>query len=359
MPHPDVFIIGGGIVGLTTAYFLAKSGVRVTIADRSDLGKEASWAGAGIIPPAGQKPVDSPLETLRAESIRRFRTLADELKSLTGIDNEFHDCPGIEYLDSHDQEALALWERAGVPFQTASPVPPWLAAVPGSVPYTLPYCQVRNPRHMAALVAACRQVGVELLPYQRIEPGKFPPAGRYLIAAGAWADELLSPFAPYGLPKLVHPVRGQIVLFKPARPVMQGIVIVGHRYLVARKDGRVLAGSTEEPEAGFMKANTPEAVAELARFARGLVPELVHAEIETSWCGLRPGSKDDQPYIGPVTGTKNVFAAVGHYRAGVQLSPGTAAIMASLLRGERPFLDVDPFRLDREPIPRTRPTFRA
>ena len=192
--------------------------------------------------------------------------------------------------------------------------------------------------------------------FRSIDPRKLPAAEKYLIAAGAWADEFLQ---PYGLPPLVHPVRGQIVLFQLARPALEGLVIVGHRYLVQRRDSRVLVGSTEEPEAGYAKANTSEAVEELTRFARELVPGLRDAEIELTWSGLRPGSRDGLPYLGQVPGTKNLFAAVGHYRAGVQLSPGTGEVMKSMLLGERPPISVEAFRLDRSPANPSRPLFRA
>jgi glycine oxidase len=148
-------------------------------------------------------------------------------------------------------------------------------------------------------------------------------------------------------------------LFKPDRPVLSHVVIVGHRYLVPRQDGRVLVGSTEEPEAGFKKENTVEGVNGLIRFARSLVPALETVAVETTWAGLRPGSKDGLPYLGPVPGTPNVFAAVGHFRAGVQLSPGTGEVLAAMLTGRPPHVPVDAFRLDRPPTPPRPPAFRA
>jgi glycine oxidase len=176
-----------------------------------------------------------------------------------------------------------------------------------------------------------------------------------LIANGAWAAELLCPLG-YILP--VAPVRGQIVLFNPGRPVISRVLMVGKRYLVPRSDGRILVGSTEEPEAGFVKANTPEGVNGLIEFACGLVPALRDAPVETTWAGLRPGSPDGLPFIGPVPGYDNLFAAVGHGRAGVQLSIGTAHMVADLILG-RPNPDAAAFRLDRRPDGAARPAFRS
>jgi glycine oxidase len=354
MPHPDVFIIGGGIIGLTTAYALAKRGVTVAVADRGELGREASWAGAGIIPPQSKTLPTNPFDRLRAYSVSLFPTLSEELKAHTGIDNECHHCGGIECLSAEDADAVALWQSEGVPFQQLDV--PWLNVPTGTTAYSLPYGQVRNPRHLAALIEACRHAGVRLLPNQVIEPTALPPAGKYLIAAGAWANEFLKPF---GMPPLVHPVRGQIVLFQSSRTILDRIVLVRHRYLVPRLDGRILVGSTEEPEMGFQKGNTPEGVDELIHFAVQLIPALKSATVEKTWSGLRPGSRDGFPYLGPVPGTSNVFAAIGHYRSGVQLSPGTGEVMAAMLLGEPPPIPAEAFRLDRTPMQTVRPAFRS
>src|SRR5207249_3678025 len=122
-----------------------------------------------------------------------------------------------------------------------------------------------------------------------------------------------------------------------------------------RADGRVLVGSTEEPEAGFEKANTPDAVAKLRELARRAVPVLADAEVEKCWAGLRPGSPDGLPFIGAVPGWENVFVAAGHFRAGVQLSIGTAQLVADLLTGRPPCVPAEAFRLDREPRGGARP----
>jgi glycine oxidase len=187
--------------------------------------------------------------------------------------------------------------------------------------------------------------------------GTYPEnAGHYLVTTGAWAAETVELL---GCRLPVHPVRGQIVLFRPLAPVLTNVLMVGKRYLVPRADGRVLVGSTEEPEAGFEKANTPEAVRGLIDFAAELVPALRDAEVEATWAGLRPGSPDGMPFIGPVPGYSNVTAAVGHLRAGVQLSIGTAELVRDLLIGRSTAVPADAFRLDREPNPITRPAFRS
>ncbi len=218
--------------------------------------------------------------------------------------------------------------------------------------YLPDFAQVRNPWHLRALIAACKRVGVTLRPHTPFGPADLRPDRRYLLAAGAWAGEFL-PALP------VHPVRGQIVLFRCERPPFTRIVMHGKRYLVPRPDGRVLVGSTEEPEAGFVKANTPEGVEELKRFAFDLCPELRDAEVEATWAGLRPGSPDGLPFIGPVPGLRNVVAAVGHFRAGVQLSIGTALLVREMMGGPPASIPREAFRLDRPTEVGARMAFRS
>jgi glycine oxidase len=190
----------------------------------------------------------------------------------------------------------------------------------------------------------------------RLQDGTRREAGQFLIAAGAWADRLLYPlecFAP------IRPVRGQIVLLRSPAPPFHNILLWGKNYLVPRDDGRVLVGSTEEPEAGFVKQTTADAVAELIHFAMETVPVLGEAEVERAWAGLRPGSADGMPYLGQVPGYRNVFLAAGHFRAGIQLSTGTALLLTECMTGRRPSVALDAFRPNREPAFDYSPAFRS
>jgi glycine oxidase len=293
------------------------------------------------------------------------------LRERTGIDNGYVRCGGIEILDADEAEVVELWRAEGlraVFLGEPGPQGPWVQTGHDETPadlavgvhqqphtsaYLLPdFAQVRNPWHLRALIAACERLGVTLRPNTPFHLADFRPDRRYLLAAGAWSGSLL-PSLP------VVPVRGQIVLFRCDRPPFTHIVMHGKRYLVPRPDGRVLVGSTEEPEAGFEKANTPEGVEELKQFAFDLCPALRSAEVEKTWAGLRPGSPDGLPFIGPVPGLRNVFAAVGHFRAGVQLSIGTAMMVREMLTGEPSGIPFHPFRLDRPPDVTTRPAFRS
>jgi glycine oxidase len=217
--------------------------------------------------------------------------------------------------------------------------------------------QVRNPRHLKALIAGCGQRGVRLVSGAPVvgfdrrnekivavrTPAETYSAGQVCICSGAWSRQVL---ASVNCDVRVEPVRGQIVLLSMQPLPIRHVIEVGPRYLVPRPDGRILIGSTEE-RAGFDKRNTAGAVAELIRFGCQVVPKLADARYERAWAGLRPGSPDGRPYLGRVPGMENLFVAAGHFRAGLQLSPGTAFVMRQLLLGEEPALALDEFAVDR------------
>ena len=376
MAHPDVLIVGGGVIGLTCGYFLAKEGLAVEVLDRGPLAAEASWAGAGIIPPGNPDGVRSPYDRLRAISSQMFQPLSAELADRTGIDNGYRVCGGVEFPQSVDATDVAGWEEEGITFEVLSAarlraLEPALADGSGPAFYFPGMAQVRNPRHLRALTSACRSLGVGVAEHtpvigweltgERVTAARLPdgvrrPAGQFLIAAGAWSDQLLSPL---GLVAGVRPVRGQIVLLKAPAPPFRPILLHGKNYLVPRDDGRVLVGSTEEPEAGFVKQTTAEAVAGLIRLAIGLVPALARADVERAWAGLRPGSQDALPCLGPVPRFGNAFVAAGHFRAGIQLSTGTGLLLTQCLTGKALAIPLDTFRPDREPNLGFAPVFRS
>jgi glycine oxidase len=156
----------------------------------------------------------------------------------------------------------------------------------------------------------------------------------------------------------VRPVRGQIALLNTGVPRLRPILLHGKRYLVPRPDGRVLVGSTEE-DAGFNANPTSGAVAELLAFANALVPAWAQARLERCWAGLRPGSPDGLPYLGGVPGWDNLYLAAGHFRSGLQLSPGSGLVMKELLLGQTPSVPLEAFRLDRLSSPAGPGAFRS
>lgn len=364
----DLLVIGGGVVGLSIAYEAAGRGRRVRLIDAREPGHEASWAGAGILPPAGECSTN-PLEQLTALSNRLHRAWAEELREAAGIDNGFRPCGGLYIardettrdelgrmhvwaaaeriaIEQLSREELARVEPAVRPLGEELDV----ALLPGE-------CQLRNPRHLKALIAGCSLRGVDIVGQaaaedfeirgNRIEAvhttaGKFV-ADQYCLATGSWTAALARRLR---LRLAIKPIRGQIALLNSPQLLFSRIVNEGKRYLVPRPDGRVVVGSTEE-DAGFDRSTSTETIAELIEFAVSLVPELINVPLEKSWAGLRPASRDGLPYLGQVPELENAFVAAGHFRSGLQLSPGTAIVINELLTGAPTSIDLSLFRPDR------------
>ena len=366
--HSDCLIVGAGVIGLSLAWELAQRGERVRVLDQGQPGQEASWAGAGILPPGGLAGARTPVERLLGLTNELHVEWSARLRELTGIDNGLLRCGGL-YLPETATDCAGLsqaaesWRGWNVEAQLLAQeslaaleprLQPTVACGGDSAALLLPgESQVRNPWHLKALLAACECTGVVIEPGVQVrgfarQNGRLiaaetsaglRSADRFCVTGGAWSATLLEPL---GVALPIVPIRGQIVLFHAAERLFTRIINVGKRYLVPRGDGRVLAGSTEE-FAGFDKRNTDAAVAELIRFARTLVPALAGATVERTWAGLRPGTPDELPYLGPLPGLENAWVAAGHFRAGLQLSPGTAVVMASLMRGEAPPVELEPF----------------
>lgn len=358
----DVVIVGGGVIGLSLAYELAGQGTSVRVLERGDFGREASWAGAGILPPGSLNGAETPQAKLRAFSHELWRKWSEALRSETGIDNGFVQCGGIAVSVERSSEDLSheidFWRTEGVAVEelTAerrSSLEPKLSESI-SESYRLPQlAQVRNPRHLKALIAACEARGVDLVSGQQVigfgGPSDSPrsvltvtdafPADTIGICGGAWTESLLQ---NYDLNLQIEPVRGQIVLLSLRSPVFRHVIECGSRYLVPRTDGRVLIGSTEE-WVGFDKRNTAAGVAGLIEFGIGVVSKLAEATLERTWAGLRPGSADGSPFLAPIPGVDNLFIAAGHFRSGLQMSPGTAVVMAEMILGKTPTIDVTDF----------------
>jgi glycine oxidase len=371
--QPDVLILGGGVIGLTTAYYLAGEGISVSVADRGEFGRQASWAGAGILPPGNPARARSAVEHFHAVSSSTFPALSSALREETGIDNGYVACGGVELLGGGELPVNS-WREEGIQFEELDGAG-LRRLEPGLTQdvdhgYFLPgMAQVRNPRHLRALVAACEHRAVGLLPgcgtttlvrrgdrIVSVDTEEGPlSADRFLVAAGAWTDELL---APLGWRSLIAPVRGQIALLAIGNTSARPILSHGKRYLVPRLDGRVLVGSTEE-DAGFDSRPTAGGVAGLLEFVRWLVPSLADATLERCWAGLRPGSPDGLPFLGLVPGCSNLFVAAGHFRAGIQLSPATGQVMTDLLLGRTPAVPLAPFRPDRPVTPPAGAAFRS
>ncbi len=376
----DVVVVGGGVVGLSIAYVLAGEGASVALIDAGPLGRAASWAGAGMISPVPRNVVGSdPWVGLRARSLELQSAWSESLRAETGIDNGYRRCGGLDIALTESEAAeqerrRPFWEAEGVRFERIEApairrLEPTLRADLRQAYHFPDRAQIRNPRHLRALIEAARLRGVALhenrgasgfdVRHGRVDAVETPlgplPCGSVVVAAGPWTSELLKPLS---LDAPTPPLRGQIVLLRWPEVRLRRIVEQGANYLVPRDDGRVLVGSTEE-WAGFDPRPTADGVLGLLDLALKVCPELAASDFERAWAGLRPASKDGRPYLGRAPEIENLFLAAGHRRVGLQLSPGTAELMADLVLGRTPRWDPAAFAVDRHPVERDESAFQS
>lgn len=368
-PTYDCVLVGGGVIGLSLACELARFGKSVCVLDRGQPGREASWAGAGIIPPGAANSRATPLERLIAEGSRLHGKWAEWLHAETGIDNGYRKCGGFyiaqeaDEVDRLTREAARL-ARLGVDVDllVRGGLPQLENTLATSIQgaYFLPAeSQIRNPRHLQALLAASIKYGVTVLGdtpaeavhirgdrIEAIETRNGPVVGAdYCLTAGSWTSE--SAIArQLRLDAPIKPIRGQIVLLRAPSPPCESIINLGLRYLVPRDDGHILVGSTME-DVGFDNRTTAWGVSGLLDFALRLAPKLRDCAVERAWAGLRPATADGLPILGRIPKTKNAWIASGHFRNGLTLSTVTAEIVALLICGGQPRMDLTPFSPDR------------
>ena len=350
-------VIGAGIIGLLIAWYLTREGKRVLVIDRNIPGRESSWAGGGIISPLypDRYPV---LKPLVQRSAAAYSLLAGELYRKTGIDPELL-ASGLIVLDS-PQDDVGLPERNGgicLSKRELANLEPLLQAPATGGLFYGDVCQVRNPRFIAALKQALANERVEFLEetvatafqsshgeLQAVLTNKGSiEAERCVIATGAWTGDLLH---RTGLWLPIRPIRGQMIVLHSPEHRIAHILVHQHRYLIPRRDGRILVGSTLE-YGGYSKQGTVEAAESLRRFAGTLVPSLGQEFIEHHWTGLRPGSPDEAPFIGEHPLIKRLFICAGHYRNGFATGPASALLVVDMMLNRKEHVDSLPFRLDR------------
>lgn len=342
----DVAVIGGGVIGLATAWRLAQAGAKVQLFERGKIGQEASHAAAGMLAAQCEAAVHPP--TLKAEYASRraffglclqsralYPAFAAELLEATGIDVELS-LKGAPTSDWREPGILFVGEEhddAFREFATQSAHGLRVEAAPnfnGRRALFLPEeGQVENRRLLAALRAACSNAGVVLIENQEVRLEETRATHSItVLCGGAWSTDV----ANETLPEIeVRPVAGEVLAARPDKPFKQ-IVYSRDVYLVPRRDGRVLIGATMT-ERGFDKIPTAEAKSELWQAARTLVPEVASWKLEDHWSGLRPATPDGLPILG-TTPIENLFVATGHFRNGILLTPITAQLMADcMLKG--------------------------
>jgi glycine oxidase len=357
-------VIGGGIIGSCIAWRLARENAEVTILERGRLGQEASWAAAGMIAPQAEAQGPGPFFDLCVKAREVFTATMPELRAESGIDPEYDD-DGILYVAFDEAESVELRERAkwqseagGLAVELSAPEARAIEpALSPDVIYAvhMPADRRTDNRKLtrafaAAAVAKGAQIheGVRVTEVMakkgratglRLDDGKELAADVIVNAAGAWARDIRGLEADQ---VATYPVRGQMLCFEGLRPLAGPSVFSAHGYLVPRRDGRVLAGSTME-DAGYDKRVTLEGIERITRGARKMMPSLGNMPFREAWAGLRPATRDFLPILGASPNAANVFYATGHFRSGILLSALTGEIIADLAFDRTPAINLEPF----------------
>ncbi|HEX8633339.1 MAG TPA: glycine oxidase ThiO [Pyrinomonadaceae bacterium] len=361
----DAVVVGGGVIGLAVARELARGGAEVVVIERgARAGAESSWAAAGMLAPQVEADRADEFFRLAAAGRDAYPAFARELEEESGVSIEL-DRTGTLYLalneaDEAECERRFQWQtRAGLAVErlTAGEVralePQVSARVRSALRFPLDG-QVENRRLTSALVKACTARGVRLFTHTevcaiKVEGGRATGvetsrgatrAGSVVVAGGAWSSRLrLDASAAHGFDAArvaaprVEPVRGQMLCYAPAAagsPLVRHVVYSPRGYLVPRRDGRLLAGTTTE-HAGFDKSLTDAGRETIERHAREIAPAARALVLSDAWAGLRPRAADEWPVLGALADVPNLFYATGHYRNGILLAPLTGALVAGMI----------------------------
>lgn len=369
MHSHDAIVIGAGLIGSAIALRLAQEGLRVAVVEKGAPGREASWAGAGMLSPAPDSPASIPLVPFGRASLNLYPQFVAEIEEISGQRAGYRGDGAIELLFSADAERelstlIALHHALGLateplPLDEAAKLEPALTKRAQAAAY-FPYeACVDNRALIEAVLAAARLSGVELFPDTpirqiliehgrctgvRAENGTTFTAQNVVVAAGAFSG-LLEGIVP---PLATRPIRGQMVALKSREKAIRHVVRCERGYIVPRDSGqpqRLVTGSTLE-DAGFHKHVTAGGIEKILSTAQELVPKLAHAEIAETWSGLRPDTPDHLPLLGPA-GVDGLTIATGHYRNGILLTPVTAKLVREWIVEKRVSMDwniFDPLR---------------
>lgn len=390
---PDVVVVGGGVIGSAVAYYAAKRGLHVTLIDQPKRGRATSasagglWAlgesvglgcgvifyktllAKGVVHEGANGPAQLPRSFLdfAIRSNAMFPTLAEELREASGMDIELEHSSLLFLMYDEGDEAFAkpLWQDCPCgrslidwlePEDVAKEEPALTRELRGALRFRGDD-QVNPYRLADALRASAQTIGATVLSHTEVT-GLSSRGGRItgvqtksgtiacdvvVNAAGAWAADIGS---MAGLKVPVYPVRGQIVCTETLPEIISACVSTSDCYLAQKAHGEVIIGSTTE-EHGFDVGVTPSAIQTLSAGAIRAVPFLSNVAVKRVWSGLRPGSPDELPILGPVEHLRGYLNACGHFRTGILNAPLTGLVVAELAASERPSYSLDPFLLSR------------
>ncbi len=359
----DITIIGGGVIGLLSAREFIKAGATVMIIEKNELGQESSWAGGGILLPIYPWRQPDAITCLVMQSLKLYPALASQLANETQIDPEWNQC-GLLIAKNPDITDAVHWcdtnnivyRPAGADFfnmlNTVPDQPLWLPEI----------AQARNPRLVkslkqdlfnkgAILKEHCELTSVNVTKNRiasiNTASGQLA-VNQLIVAAGAWTGQLFRQIFPatIGSTPEITPVKGQMLLFDARPETLSYMVLDGDQYLIPRRDGKILAGSTVEQD-DFNKTTTAQARDRLNAFALNLLPSLNNFPLIKHWAGLRPGTEHGIPYIDQHPEISNLYINAGHFRNGLAMGPASAQLMVDLVLKRPTAVAPEPYTLAR------------
>jgi len=357
----EAVIAGGGLIGGAIALELALAGARVAVFDQGEPGREASWAGAGILSPAPENLATIPLVPLGKASMALYPEFVARVEEISGKDVGFRAKGTLEALFSRDAARelsthVALHHGWGlraeaISAEDARELEAGLSPELEAAVLRPDEASVDNRALTQAVLEAARKSGAEIFAHREVQgvwrekqrcigllfENEKLSAKWTIIAAGAFSASIagVDTYAP------VRPAKGQMVSLRAERLKIERVLWSNKIYLVPRNDGRILAGATVE-YVGFDRKVTAGALEKLLSGAIELAPDLAHARVEETWAGFRPDSPDHLPILGPAD-IDGLLIATGHFRSGILLTPITARLIREWITEQSVSVDWERF----------------
>ena len=359
----DVVIVGGGIAGVATAYYQAKSGVRSVVVEREAIASHASGFAYGGLSPLGGAGIPGPMFPLSLKSFDLHMELSASLPDESGIDFEFRMRPSLGLAFSEDEESHI---KSGLDWQGQHPgfSAEWMdvsglravdarispAAIGGGMVEGM--AEVEPYKFVLALAQAAEKMGARVRHgvVTGLKRSGSRVTGVTLKNGDIEADAVVLALGPWsggcsdwvGVPIEVGPLKGQIIRLKAPGPPLECSIGWSHNYATTKPDGLLWAGTTEE-RAGFDVAPTAEARDEIMSVVLKMMPSLEDAQFVRQTACLRPLSSDGLVVLGPVPGWEDLYIATGAGRKGILYGPGVGSVTAGLVLGRDVELDISPF----------------
>ncbi|AJD92952.1 hypothetical protein JMA_36350 [Jeotgalibacillus malaysiensis] len=363
----DAIVVGGGVIGGAIAFNLSKRGMKVLLLEKDRLAGKASGAAAGMLGAQAELDGESPLFQLARTSRALFGDLADELMVASGVDIELVEkgMLRVALTERDQQEHQTIIEAHTQNGETAELLTgeearkrePTLSDEVTGAMYLEKDGQVSAPQLALGFLKSASALGCVIKEDLEVHSLRFSNgkvtgvttnegdfmSSHVVVTGGVWSEKLIS---ETGLQLNMYPVKGECFSVRTEAPLLTSTIFTPGCYLVPKKDGRIIVGATVVPNT-FNQQVTLEGIFSLMAHAQKLVPSILQGEWEKAWTGIRPQTADGLPYLDEHPDYKGLFIATGHFRNGILLSPITGEIMADLIEGKSPAVDLSSFRLNR------------